>query len=82
MVGDKGSLDRLIAVVGKPSIHVRIIPHEDGTLIVDLLNDAYALLEKTTMKSTNLTDIYQVVFVGKWSDIVKMAHGKPPILDH
>ena len=83
VAGEKGNIDKLVSAIGRPSIHIRVIPYEAGTLIVSLLEDMYVLLERTAMKDVALRDIYEVIFIGKWSDIVKMARDKPPVLlDH
>jgi hypothetical protein len=70
ILGESGSLDRLIAHVGRESIHIRVIPHESGTLIIDLRNDQYYLVINTKSKDANLASVYVVKATGMWSDII------------
>jgi len=61
MEGEKVTIRKMASVIGNS---MRIIPHVDGTLVVDIADDYFYVIQNTGKLDATNSGIYKVVLVG------------------
>lgn len=73
MVGDRTTIRRLSRLIGNS---MRVVPHVNGTLVVDLKADFFYVLVNTGRLDINNTGVYEVVMVGLLERLMELLVNK------
>jgi len=69
MEGETVTIRKMSNVIGNS---MRIIPHVDGTIVVDIKDDYFYVIQNTGKTDSNNTNIYIVVFVGMLERLIRL----------
>ena len=73
IVGDRTTIRKMSRLIGNT---MRVVPHVNGTLVVDLSADYFYVLVNTGRLDVNNTGVYEVVMVGLLERLMELLVNK------
>ena len=67
--GETVTIKKMSSVIGNS---MRIIPHVDGTIVVDIKDDYFYVIENTGQTDVTNAGIYTVVYVGMLDRLIRL----------